>query len=320
MSPLRETIAVVDKSGKIVDTSKQLFGIFKEARNAYRERKAEIAAEKQAKIEEKEARRALETFTFDDSRSAASRNEGRSRGDHHRHSRHQDDFKYSHPSGRVSRHHTVHHEEPAHRSAGHIDMDLEEELQALVFRAKRLLAEADCVQRSATATIAHLQRNPEAMAAVALTLAEISTLVSKMAPRAVASLRASAPTVFALLASPQFLIAAGVGIGVTVVMFGGSKIIKKIAAANDNRDELVDLQSKHLSRVEAWRRGVADAEASSVGRSVDGEFITPVAAEMRRSGIDTTPRSSGGMRPQQLSYLDAESRGPSRRPRRTSRG
>lgn len=185
--------------------------------------------------------------------------------------------------------------------------DDEEELQGLVAKAKNLLEEADCVQHSASATIAHLQKNPDAMAAVALTLAEISNLVSKMAPSILTALKASAPSVFALLASPQFLIAAGVGIGVTIVMFGGYKIIKKITAAPENAnqdsnadkaaepnvDELIELQDEHLSRVEMWRRGVADAEAASIGTSADGEFITPTAAAM--SGIDlTTPPSRVG--------------------------
>jgi hypothetical protein len=228
----------------------------------------------------------------------------------------------------LARRHTSHdiaisqrNEAPVRRgSDGHIDMALaygdfyqpefqrtqiddEQELKGLVAKAKVLLEEAKCVQHSATATMAHLQNNPEAMAAVALTLAEISNLVSKMAPGLIASLKATAPTVFALLASPQFLIAAGVGIGVTIVMFGGYKIIKKITARNENEampangdggenvDELVELQDEHLSRVEVWRRGVADAGASSVGTSVDGEFITPTAAAL--SGLDLTrpPRS-----------------------------
>jgi hypothetical protein len=358
MAAIRQTIAVVDRSGKVVSTSKHLFGVFREARDAYRERKAEIFAEKQAKLAEKEARQAMAAFTFEDSRSAASsRNQGKSRRSHHRHprqraiqdeqNRFREDFEYSHPSSRAStelpRRHTAHDvlvKAPApamgrSNSVGHIDMDLvygeahpsalqqkdrgnEQQLNVLVSKAEGLLVEADCVHRSATATMAHLQKNPEAMAAVALTLAEISTLVSKMAPGIIASLKASAPTIFALLASPQFLIAAGVGIGVTVVMFGGYKIIKKITAANaDNQpsvDEMVELQGEHSTRLEAWRKGVADAEAGSVGTSVDGEFITPVAAAM--SGIDlTAPRPSRGVRSQ---YLDTESRTSSHHSRRMS--
>jgi hypothetical protein len=185
----------------------------------------------------------------------------------------------------------------------------ESDLKGLVYRAKQLLEEADCAQHSVTATIAHLQKHPDAMAAVALTLAEISNIVSKMAPGALATLKGSAPAVFALLASPQFMIAAGVGLGVTIVMFGGYKIIKRIKAANDAKQgsmvEMMELNSD-ISNVESWRRGVAEYSASSVGTSVDGEFITPTAAAM--SGVflpdrvrdiresETVRRSNGGDR------------------------
>jgi hypothetical protein len=166
-------------------------------------------------------------------------------------------------------------------------------LGGLVKKAKQLLVEADCAKHSVSATIAHLQKHPEAMAAVALTLAEISNLASKMAPGALAALRSNAPGVFALLASPQFMIAAGVGLGITVVMFGGYKIIKQIKAASDAKhdgmDEMMRLNTD-LSHVENWRRGVADIEARSVGTSVDGEFITPTAAAM--SGILAPDRVS----------------------------
>lgn len=166
------------------------------------------------------------------------------------------------------------------------------QFDGLVNRAQWLLEEAHCVQHSATATIAHLQKNPDAMAAVALTLAEISNLASKMAPAALSAFKSAAPTVFALLSSPQFLIAAGVGLGVTVVMFGGYKIIKKIQSANEKpgqstgMDDMMELNVESLSRLETWRRGVADVEAVSVGTSVDGEFITPRAAAT--SGMDVS--------------------------------
>lgn len=172
------------------------------------------------------------------------------------------------------------------------NVDDQKRLDGLVNRAQWLLEEAHCVQHSATATIAHLQKNPDAMAAVALTLAEISNLASKMAPAALSAFKSAAPTVFALLSSPQFLIAAGVGLGVTVVMFGGYKIIKRIQSGNEKTeqstgmDDMMELNMESLSRVEMWRRGVADVEAVSVGTSVDGEFITPRAAAM--SGIDVS--------------------------------
>lgn len=338
--------------------SKHLFGVFKEARNAYRERKAEIRAakdaEKQAQIAEQEARRIMANLALDDKRSvASSRKSGRTRASQNRHSSsrsqridvpsrfqyeqdlHHGQMMYQEPRSlqQTGRRHTA-QEITAKESATavarsqsnkYIDMDLaygeahplalqhyeprpadEEELNGLVAKAKGLLEEADCVQHTATATMAHLQKNPDAMAAVALTLAEISNLTSKMAPSILASLKLSAPGVFALLSSPQFLIAAGVGVGVTIVMFGGYKIIKKLTAAptmpqmeapyefapqpqqakapSASVDELLELQSEHLSHVEVWRRGVADYEASSVGSTVDGEFITPTAAMM--SGLD----------------------------------
>lgn len=166
----------------------------------------------------------------------------------------------------------------------------QQELSSLVTKAKMLLDEANCAQHSVKAIVAHLQKNPDAMAAVALTLAEISNVASKMAPGALTALKAGAPSVFALLAAPEFLIAVGVGLGITVVMFGGYKIIKKIKAKNADKDEGVDEMleiGQDVNRIEHWRRGIADvgvgedAENASVvsgATSVEGEFITPIAA------------------------------------------
>ncbi len=165
----------------------------------------------------------------------------------------------------------------------------EEELNGLVGKVKLVLEEADCLQYTATAIIASLQSNPDAMAAVALTLAEISSLISKMAPGALMALKGSAPAVFALLASPHFLVAAGVGMGVTIVALGGYKIIKKIKARNAEEeagmDEMLEI-SGDVSRIDTWRRGIAEVEAQSVGTSVDGEFITPHAAALSRLDLN----------------------------------
>ncbi|PYI11284.1 hypothetical protein BO78DRAFT_293694, partial [Aspergillus sclerotiicarbonarius CBS 121057] len=350
MAPLGETIAVIDKSGKVVSTSKHLFGVFSQAKNAYRERKAAFQSERNAKIAEREALRALENYHIDDAPSVASSRRSRSRyhsgRSHHPReaSVYEEDVQWQDPyadpyDGRpvemVRRHtHDVVMRGPERPTTGrsksdaHVDMDLaygdfhpsvlekvpspdqgqlqrieNPELNGLVNKAQWLLEEADCMQHSATATIAHLQKNPDAMAAVALTLAEISNLVTKMAPSALSALKTAAPTIFALLASPQFLIAAGVGIGVTIVMFGGYKIVKQIQSATTSAtttnpmrapapeeepgmDDMMEFNTECLSTVEMWRRGVADAEAGSVGTSVDGEFITPTAAAM--SGIDVT--------------------------------
>lgn len=128
------------------------------------------------------------------------------------------------------------------------------------------------------------------MAAVALTLAELSNLLTKMSPSILAALRVSSPAVFALLASPQFLIAGGVAIGVTVVMFGGYKIIKKIQANAEakkeaNRMEEALVYEGDLGSIDVWRRGIAEVEAQSVSTSVDGEFITPEAARQKKERI-----------------------------------
>lgn len=166
-----------------------------------------------------------------------------------------------------------------------------QEMSSLVTKCRMLMEEANCAQHSVRATITHLQANPDAMAAVALTLAEISNLATKMAPGALAAFKAGAPGVFAMLAAPEFLIAVGVGVGITVVMFGGYKIIKKIRArVSDSEEEAVDemLDVKELDRIDHWRRGIPDVETASVATSVEGEFITPLAA--RSMGHLPTPR------------------------------
>lgn len=42
-------------------------------------------------------------------------------------------------------------------------------------------------------------------------------------------------------------------------------------------EELQEIDTD-VSRIELWRRGIADIEAHSAGTSVDGEFITPHAS------------------------------------------
>jgi len=376
MAAIHQTIAIVDKSNKVVSTSKQLKNVFKEAKLAYLERKAEIVADRKAR-EERELRKAIKAVSIaeEDARSDTSRRSRR-----HRSHRHDSDDPRK-PSGHEGHHHHRHryssesrrrshsHEDsrsvassspsehpPAynglaqfneelygtHRSAptspdvprghglvrrttdlpleryhshrpapvrahstsdmdGHIDMDLaygdfhpdslqlspkieqqlqKQEMSSLVEKCKLLMDEANCAQHSVRAIVAHLQKNPDAMAAVALTLAEISNLATKMAPAALASFKTAAPAVFAVLAAPEFLIAVGVGVGLTVVMFGGYKIIKKIKPG-DKEEEVVDemLDVNELSRIEHWRRGISDAsDTASVATSVEGEFITPMAA------------------------------------------
>jgi hypothetical protein len=203
------------------------------------------------------------------------------------------------------------------KSEGYIDMDLaygdippplpekkyeDGELKEKASKITMLLEEANCLQYSVTQTIENLQKNPEALAAVSLTLAEISAIVGKMGPGVLMTLKGSFPAVAALLLSPQFMIAGGVAVGVTIVALGGYKIVKKIQADNAEKaavaaattpipmagrgradsgadlDQLDELEPAELSRVELWRRGIADVEAESAGTSIDGEFITPGAS------------------------------------------
>ncbi|KAJ4314486.1 hypothetical protein N0V94_006425 [Neodidymelliopsis sp. IMI 364377] len=200
------------------------------------------------------------------------------------------------------------------KSEPYIDMDLaygdippplpdkrydDGELKEKASKITMLLDEANCLQYSATAMIDNLQKNPDALAAVSLTLAEISAIVSKMGPGVLTTLKGSFPAVAALLLSPQFMIAGGVAVGVTIVALGGYKIIKRIQAQKEEEElsaggpvqmpipmqaraveepyQLDELETKELSRIDLWRRGIADVEAESSGCSVDGEFITPGA-------------------------------------------
>ncbi|KAL2890307.1 hypothetical protein HOO65_020849 [Ceratocystis lukuohia] len=104
----------------------------------------------------------------------------------------------------------------------------EKQVKSLIRSVEQILDEAHCVQHTASSIIEHLQGNPEAAAAVALTLAELSSILGKLSPSIIGLVRGGSPAVFALLASPQFLIGATAAVGVTVVMFGGWKIIKQL--------------------------------------------------------------------------------------------
>ncbi|KEQ87088.1 hypothetical protein M438DRAFT_268779 [Aureobasidium pullulans EXF-150] len=308
-----QTVTVVNKSGKVVSTGKHVVNVFKEAKSAYRERKAEIKAVRDAEIEQKRVQKTLEKFTLeDDHASQSSRRSHKSSKDKRSHrdrplvERGYSDSFYANDRMQNPRS----HQQSA--SEADVDMDLaygelppplperphgnEIELREKMTKLQQLLDEANCVQHSVIATIENLQKNPDALAAVALTLGEISTMAGKMAPGVLTSMKTAFPAIIALLASPQFMIAAGVGVGVTVIAFGGYKIIKKIQKhkeeaaelkANNQRqiedtesvseyDELYEIDSD-LSHIEVWRRGIADAEAQSLGTSVDGEFLTPDA-------------------------------------------
>ncbi|KAI0026223.1 hypothetical protein F4780DRAFT_15547 [Xylariomycetidae sp. FL0641] len=182
--------------------------------------------------------------------------------------------------------------------------------RALMERIEAVLTEAQCLHHTATHIIAHLQVNPEAAAAVALTLAELSALLAKMSPSFLAVIKGGSPAIFALLASPQFLIAAGVAVGVTVVMFGGWKIIQRISEGpqplalpvpaaqpqqqqqqqqqqGNNRQDYDEalVVDRELSSIESWRRGIWPFSGSNNNSKerADLELISPEADRAIRS-------------------------------------
>lgn len=198
------------------------------------------------------------------------------------------------------------------------EMKKEEDARKLMGRIDALLDEAECVQHTATSIIDHLQQKPEAAAAVALLLAELSTLLKTMSPGFLGIIKGGFPAIFALLASPQFLIGVGVAVGVTVIFFGGWKIIKRmkeakaIAAEKKADAQAFEMQEQapvpdgqsafqagasygppgpgsyddalvideELSTIETWRRGITPAGEDE--ESVDLELITPEAVRSVR--------------------------------------
>lgn len=200
------------------------------------------------------------------------------------------------------------------------EMKKEEDARKLMGRIDALLDEAECVQHTATSIIDHLQQKPEAAAAVALLLAELSTLLKTMSPGFLGIIKGGFPAIFALLASPQFLIGVGVAVGVTVIFFGGWKIVKRMkeakaiaaekeanAMAFEMQDQapIPDRQSafqagasygppgpgsyddalvldEELSTIETWRRGITPSDVGEDEESVDLELITPEAVRSVR--------------------------------------
>lgn len=399
MAAIGETITIINKSGKVVSTSKHLVNVFNEAKSAYNERKAELKAFRKSQLDKKDdkkdderkARNRLEALTLADDDSTSRRSSRRHSDDGRTKSRkHGSDRRRERPpiergvsdsfyvndragshsprdsqppsplrrevertprAGELARRHTDNmalgssssRPRPKARSASldDIDMDLaygelppplperryddEIELRAKMSGLQRLLDECNCLQHSVTAIIDNLQKNPDALAAVAVTLAEISNLVAKMAPGALASMKGAFPAAVALLASPEFAIAVGVGVGVTVIALGGYKIIKKIQGKKEAEAQslkAVELKKidtsdesdsiREIDRIEVWRRGIAAADAESLGTSVDGEIITPRAAK--------TMIEDGRLRESDLvSKTDSDGQKKRRRKHRSSR-
>ncbi|KAM0426303.1 hypothetical protein ACHAPT_008343 [Fusarium lateritium] len=187
----------------------------------------------------------------------------------------------------------------------------EKQAKALVHRVEGLLTEAKCIHHSATTTMAQLQKDPDSAAAVALSLAELSKLVKKTSPAFLTLLKSGSPAVFSLLSSPHFLIGTSIAVGVTVVCFGGWKIVQRVKEAQQAREALAyenvhmdrpapsRTQSEYaprrapteysagmdealiieddlsdLSSIETWRRGIVPFGEDE---RADMELITPLA-------------------------------------------
>ncbi|KAF7545370.1 hypothetical protein G7Z17_g9231 [Cylindrodendrum hubeiense] len=417
---LEQTITIVNNSGKIIKTGKQLFSIFKEAQGNYKDKKSQIKAEKVQRSQTFDSRapdsRALpdsraypeapryyqdeEQYYYDQHAPRRSYDQGSERGSERSH-RSRSTHSRRHPDTRdtrewdtrsrltsgnlktlsevssvapsrapqprpymtpyaetipmdlaISRRDLNHVEMrsamamsnrdpgtmvPRTRSAtelsvrkphkeidmnlayGNIPPDLEyrtdldprgdeREATDLVHRVEGLLDEAKCVHHSATATISHLQKNPDAAAAVALSLAELSSLVKKTSPAFLTLMKSASPAVFSLLSSPHFLIGSSIAVGVTVVCFGGWKIVQKVReqkAAREalayenvplNRPAPMRTQSEYsagvdealiidddLSSIESWRRGILPYGEDE---SADFELITPKADRITKEIYD----------------------------------
>ena len=352
MPGIGQTVTIVNKSGNVVKTSKQLVSVFTEAKSAYNERKAEIKAERTRKHDKEAAvRKRLEALDLENDASQRSSRRGSEDGrstkrskrtksrprdrppvgrgvsdsfhtndsvPHRRQASHKPSplrevdeprnseliRRHTHDIGTDTRRRP--HRSVRSASLDDIDMNLaygelppsvperktstELELRQKMSGLQVLLDECNCVQHSVTSMIDNLQKNPETLAAVGLALGEISTIAAKMAPGALTAMKGSFPAVIALLASPQFMIAAGVGVGVTIIALGGYKIVRRVqgkkddqlledgSVANDPDTPLTGMDElQELNHIERWRRGIAQAEAESLGTSVDGEFITPRA-------------------------------------------
>ncbi|KAK4643859.1 hypothetical protein QC761_404460 [Podospora bellae-mahoneyi] len=180
-----------------------------------------------------------------------------------------------------------------------VDIDPQEaEALGLMDKIEEFLQEADCVHASATNMIESLQQKPEAAAAVALSLAELSALVGKMSPAFLAFLKGGSPAVFALLASPQFLIGAGVAAGITVVMFGGWKIVKKMTGnAPPVKEQPIAMRALPMaSGAQQHQQRLQELEAQAEQQS-EASYQEPVVVddvqelssiEMWRRGIEPT--------------------------------
>ena len=168
--------------------------------------------------------------------------------------------------------------------------DTEAQALTMVDRIESLLEEAQCVHHTASSMIANLQQNPQAAAAVALTLAELSALIGKMSPSFLPILKGSSPAIFALLASPQFLIGTSVVVGVTVIMFGGWKIVKKIKENAAAKQAEAPFEMQNMGAAAAAGGEGEGQRAAKEGGGGGGEYEEALVLEEEMSTIESWRR------------------------------
>ncbi|KAL1887732.1 hypothetical protein Sste5346_010025 [Sporothrix stenoceras] len=208
--------------------------------------------------------------------------------------------------------------------AGEPDAVKESQARTLVDRIETLLNEAQCIHHTAASIICHLQDNPEAAAAVALTLAELSALLAKLSPAFLGVVKGGSPAVFALLASPQFLIGTSIVVGVTVILFGGWKIVKRISevrAVREEEKQAFEMGSPHngppqqqqvpgTESQEAFApAGVPLLPSQASTRSYDEALVLEEelsTIETWRRGIEPTMEGDSGTEPWSSSEVDVE--------------
>lgn len=169
-----------------------------------------------------------------------------------------------------------------------------------------LIDELACWTAGITTLISELQKRPDMIAAVGLSLAEISQMITKIAPVALPLLKGSFPTIFALISSPHFAVVAGIGAAATVVVLGGYKIVKNVMAGAQENYDL------------AYGEDVDDDEAPPhgeiLGEVMEDHLIMPASAQRtpqhhrqlengpppsldRRNTVAATPTRRGSMAP-----------------------
>ncbi|EPS43738.1 hypothetical protein H072_2255 [Dactylellina haptotyla CBS 200.50] len=267
------TVEVVDKTGKAIHTSKTILGAIREARDAYKAKRAERKEQRDA---EKAARRAIKERAYEEELREARRarrearraieDEGAEERRRERRERRErrmiegGDGHTERGGDNISDTSSIYSAAIGNASTGQLttrsvtdlalpplpprpEIDEEEDhVTALFTQVQDIIDHAAAAQSSVITLVDALRRDPETLAMVGITLAEISTVIAKLSPAALAGFKLSWPVVFSFLASPQFAIVAGVGIGTTIILLGGYKIIKKMIYGEPPKPpEIIDM-------------------------------------------------------------------------------